>query len=419
MKVLLVGSGGRENALAWKISQSRLVDKLYIAPGNPGTKAFGENVNISVEDIAGLKKFAVDNKIDLTVIGPEVTLVLGIADEFNKANLRIFGPSKEAANLEGSKACAKKFMIRHGIPTAKYGEYTDYKKAVEELPQYGLPVVIKADGLAAGKGVIIAQTKEEAEKAAKEILLDGKFGKSGNLIVVEEFLKGVEASMICFVDGKTILPMEAAQDYKKSKDNDQGLNTGGMGAYSPSVFFTEKIKKVCEEKVLKPFIEGVKKDKLDFKGMIFIGIMIEGEEVKVLEFNVRFGDPETQVLIPRLENDLIEIFEAAIDQRLSDLKLNWSDKKCVSVVLASGGYPEDFPKGFEIKGLDNFKNSEVIVFHAGTEEVNQKIVTSGGRVLNVTALGDSLEDCRKKVYKAIEDIDYHGKYCRKDIALIK
>lgn len=418
MKVLLIGNGGRENALAWKISLSKLVEKLYIAPGNPGTKTFGENVNIKADDIDNLKRFAIDNKIDLTIVGPEVALVLGIVDEFNKENLRIFGPSKEAASLEGSKACAKQFMIRHGIPTAKYGEYADYKTAVEELPSFGLPVVIKADGLAAGKGVIIAETKEEAKKAIEEILLEGKFGDSGNSIVVEEFLKGIEASMICFVDGETILPMEAAQDYKKALDKDLGLNTGGMGAYSPSVLFNEKIKEIVDRKVLKPFIDGVKKDNLSFKGMIFIGLMIENENVKVLEFNVRFGDPETQVLLPRLKNDIIEIFEAAIDQRLSEINLSWTDKKCVTVVLASGGYPEQFPLGFEIKGLDSVNSSDVIVFHAGTKEENQKIVTSGGRVLNVTALADSLEECRSKVYKAIEKIDFTGKYCRSDIALM-
>jgi phosphoribosylamine--glycine ligase len=418
MKVLLIGNGGRESALAWKISQSKLVEKLYIAPGNPGTKAFGENINIKADDIDSLKKFAIDNKIDLTVVGPEVALVLGIVDEFNKENLRIFGPSKEAANLEGSKACAKQFMVKHGIPTAKYGEYTDYNTAVGDLPSFGLPVVIKADGLAAGKGVIIAETAEEARKAVEEILLEGKFGDSGNSIVVEEFLKGIEASMICFVDGKAILPMEAAQDYKKALDQDLGLNTGGMGAYSPSVLFNEKIKEIVDRKVLQPFINGVKKDNLSFKGMIFIGLMIEGEDVKVLEFNVRFGDPETQVLLPRLKNDIIEIFEAAIDQKLSEINLSWTNKKCVTVVLASGGYPEEFQIGFEIKGLDSVNNSDVIVFHAGTKDENQKIITSGGRVLNVTALADSLEECRSKVYQAIEKIDYAGKYYRNDIALM-
>lgn len=416
MKVLVVGSGGREHTLVWKISQSPKVEKIYCAPGNAGIGNMAELVNIKAEDIELLLAFALEKGIDLTVVGPEVPLVDGIVDRFQEEGLKVFGPNKACAQLEGSKAFAKEFMIRHNIPTAKYKEYTNAQEAINDIGIYGFPMVIKADGLAAGKGVIIAQNEIEALEALSMIMKDKKFGDAGSKVVIEEFLEGIEASILCFVDGDTIVPMVSAQDYKKAFDGDMGPNTGGMGTYSPSVIYTDDIKEKVHNEILNPFIEGLKSDGLDFKGIIFIGLMIKNGELKVLEFNTRFGDPETQVILSRLETDIVEIFESIIEGKLKEQEIKWLDKKAVCVVLASKGYPEKYEKGKVITGLDTIE--EAIVFHAGTKTVDGKVVTNGGRVLGVVGVADTMEMARNMAYKAVDKIKFHGKQYRKDIGEI-
>lgn len=416
MKVLVVGSGGREHTLVWKISQSPKVEKIYCAPGNAGIGNMAELVNIKAEDIELLLAFALEKNIDLTVVGPEVPLVDGIVDRFEEEGLKIFGPNKACAQLEGSKAFAKDFMIRHNIPTAKYKEYTDAQDAINDIGIYGFPMVIKADGLAAGKGVIIAQNEGEAHEALSMIMRDKKFGDAGSKVVIEEFLEGIEASMLCFVDGDTIVPMVSAQDYKKAFDGDEGPNTGGMGTYSPSVIYTEEIREKSHNEILKPFTQGLKSDGLNFKGIIFIGLMIKDGELKVLEFNTRFGDPETQVVLSRLETDIVEIFESIIEGRLKDQEVKWSDKKAVCVVLASNGYPEKYEKGKVITGLDNIE--EAVVFHAGTKSLDGKVVTNGGRVLGVVGVADTMEMARNIAYTGSSKIEFEGKQYRKDIGEI-
>ncbi|WP_432662858.1 phosphoribosylamine--glycine ligase [Wukongibacter baidiensis] len=416
MKVLVVGSGGREHTLVWKISQSPRVEKIFCAPGNAGIGAMAELVNIKAEDIELLLAFALEKDIDLTVVGPEVPLVDGIVDRFTEEGLKIFGPNKACAKLEGSKAFAKDFMIRHDIPTAMYKEYTSADEAINDIGIYGFPMVIKADGLAAGKGVIIAQNESEAHEALSMIMKDKKFGNAGTKVVIEEFLDGIEASVLCFVDGDTIVPMVSAQDYKKVFDGDMGPNTGGMGTYSPSVIYNEDIKEKSHNEILMPFIEGLKADGLNFKGIIFIGLMIKNGELKVLEFNTRFGDPETQVVLSRLETDLIEIIESILEGNLKNQEIKWSDKKAVCVVLASEGYPEKYEKGMVIEGLSKVENS--VVFHAGTKLQDEKVVTNGGRVLGVVATADTIDIARDIVYKDIEKINFKGKQYRKDIGKI-
>lgn len=416
MKVLVIGSGGREHTLVWKISQSPRVEKIYCAPGNAGIGNMAELVNIKAEDIELLLAFALEKDIDLTVVGPEVPLVDGIVDRFMEEGLKIFGPNKACAELEGSKAFAKEFMIRHGIPTAMYKEYTNADEAINDIGIYGFPMVIKADGLAAGKGVIIAQDGNEAHEALSMIMKDKKFGDAGAKVVIEEFLDGIEASILCFVDGDTIVPMVSAQDYKKAFDGDRGPNTGGMGTYSPSAIYDEDIKEKSHNEILIPFIEGLKADGLNFKGIIFIGLMIKDGKLKVLEFNTRFGDPETQVVISRLETDLIEIIESILEGNLENQEIKWSDKKAVCVVLASEGYPEKYEKGMVIEGLDKVENS--VVFHAGTKLKDGKVVTNGGRVLGVVATADTIDIARDIVYKDIEKINFKGKQYRKDIGKI-
>ncbi len=416
MKVLVIGSGGREHTLVWKISQSPRVEKIYCAPGNAGIGNMAELVNIKAEDIELLLAFALEKAIDLTVVGPEVPLVEGIVDRFMEEGLKIFGPNKACAELEGSKAFAKEFMIRHGIPTAMYKEYTDADEAINDIGIYGFPMVIKADGLAAGKGVIIAQDGNEAHEALSMIMKDKKFGDAGEKVVIEEFLDGIETSILCFVDGDTIVPMVSAQDYKKAFDGDKGPNTGGMGTYSPSAIYDEDIKEKSHNEILIPFIEGLKADGLDFKGIIFIGLMIKDGKLKVLEFNTRFGDPETQVVISRLETDLIEIIESIIEGNLENQEIKWSDKKAVCVVLASEGYPERYEKGMVIEGLDKIEKS--VVFHAGTKLQDGKVVTNGGRVLGVVVTADTIDIARDIVYKDIEKINFKGKQYRKDIGKI-
>ncbi len=415
MNILVIGSGGREHTLVWKLGQSPRVSKIYCAPGNAGIGEMAENIDIKVEDIEGLFNFAQDKNIDLTVVGPEVPLVMGIVDRFNQGGLKIFGPNMKCAQLEGSKSFSKDFMIRHNIPTAKYEEFTQLEQAKKAIGIYGFPMVIKADGLAAGKGVVIVNNQEEALTVLNSIMKDKEFGDAGNKVVIEEFLTGTETSILCFVDGNKIVPMVSAQDYKKAYDKDQGPNTGGMGSYSPSYIYTKELEKEVDDKVLKPVLEGLKKDNLDFKGILFIGLMITNDGAKVLEFNVRFGDPETQVVLPRLETDLVEIMENIIDGKLDGNSIKWSDKKTVCVVIASGGYPGKYTKGKIIDGLET-SNNDVIVFHAGTKLNNDKITTSGGRVLGVTAWSSTIDEARIKAYKEVESITFEKIQYRKDIA---
>lgn len=412
MKVLIIGSGGREHTLAWKISQSENVKEIYIAPGNAGTAQVGTNVNIKADEIDKLLDFALKEDIGMTIVGPEVPLVMGITDLFRENNLNIIGPDKKGSQLEGSKAFAKEFMMKYDIKTAKYKEYTDLKKAEKDLGLYGYPMVIKADGLAAGKGVLIPESEEEALEGLHLLMKNKKFGSAGEKVIFEEFLDGIEASMLCFVDGNTILPMETAQDYKRALDGDEGLNTGGMGTYSPSVLFNDDLNKKVRNEILNPFINGIKEENIDFRGILFVGLMIKDDDIKVLEFNVRFGDPETQVILPRLENDLFNIFEKMNEKKLDEVDLNWKKEKSVCVVLASGGYPLGYKKGYEIKGIE----VNEMIFHAGTKINDNKVVTNGGRVLGVTSLGKDIESARKKSYEKVKKIDFKDMYYRKDIA---
>ncbi len=415
MKVLVIGGGGREHALVWKLKQSELVDKVYCAPGNAGTSQIAENVNVSEKDIRGLIDFAKNNEVGLTVVGPELPLVMGIVDEFEKEGLKIFGPNKECAKFEGSKALTKKFLEKYKIPTAKYKQVEDYEEGLLNLEDFGFPVVIKADGLAQGKGVIICENIDMAKNALKEIMVDKVFGESGDVVVIEEFLTGEEASVLCFVDGNNIYPMESARDYKPAFDNDEGLNTGGMGNYSPNRLFDEKLNNKVRQKILNPIMEGFKSEGLDYKGVLFIGLMIENGEPKVLEFNVRFGDPETQSIMLRLDSDLANIMLNTADGMLAEEDIRWTKRHSACVVMVSGGYPESYEKGKEIFGLNDV-DSNVIVFHAGTKTEDGKIVTDGGRVLGVCAVGDSLEEARETVYENIKKISFEGAYYRNDIA---
>lgn len=415
MKVLVIGSGGREHAIIYKLSQSMRVKEIFCAPGNAGIAELATCIPIGVENIKGLLDFAKKEKIDLTVVGPENPLVLGVVDAFENEGLRIFGPNKKAAQFEGSKAFTKQFLIRHGIPTADYVETTDYHTALRALEQFSYPLVIKADGLAAGKGVIIPQTEAEAKQALKEIMVDQVFGASGNCVVIESFLKGIEASVLCLVDGQTIVQLESAQDYKKRFDGDEGLNTGGMGTYSPSILMNEALKSRIQKEFLEPFISGTQADGIHFKGILFVGLMIDGDDIRVLEYNVRFGDPETQSILLRLDTDILELFDAVIDEKLHELKIKWKKEAAVCVVLASEGYPESYEKGKVITGLHH--SEEALVLHAGTKRFEDQILTNGGRVLGVVALGQDLADARQKAYKGIEGIAYEGMVYRKDIAL--
>lgn len=415
MKVLMIGSGGREHVLTWKLAQSPRVDKIYAAPGNGGIADLAECVDLAVEDIAGCLAFAKDHQIDLTVVGPEVPLVMGMVDAFEAAGLKVFGPNKHCAQFEGSKAFTKEFLFRHKIPTAAYKEYTDFDEIIKDLGIYGYPMVIKADGLAAGKGVLIPENEADAREGMEMIMKKREFGEAGDKVVIEEFLTGQEASMLCFVDGKTIVPMESAQDYKRAYDNDEGLNTGGMGTYSPNVLFAdEALNQRIKAEILDPIIGGFIADGMDFKGILFIGLMIENGVPKVLEFNVRFGDPEAQSVLMRMESDLVDIMEAVIDGKLADCEIKWSNKEAVCVVIASGGYPGDYEKGKLITGIKDVK--DCVVFHAGTKLVNGQLQTNGGRVLCVTALGENREAARKTVYANIDKIHFEGAQYRTDIA---
>jgi len=415
MKLLVVGNGAREHAIIWKLAQSPKAEKIYCAPGNAGTALLAENVNIGVENVDALFDFAEKNSIDLTIVGPEASLVAGIGDKFRAQGKKIFGPSKDGAILEGSKIYSKDFMQKYKIPTAAYKSFSDLQEAKAGIELFSFPLVIKADGLAAGKGVLICENQHEAETALNDLMLDKKFGTAGNQIVIEEFLEGIEASLLCFVAGNKIIPMESARDYKRAFDNDEGLNTGGMGCFSPNYIFTQQTESEIKTEILDKSMNALLSENIDFRGILFIGLMFTNKGVKVLEYNVRFGDPETEVVIPRLESDLVAIIEKTIDGTLEANDLQWTDKKAVTVIAASGGYPENYTKGIEILGLDKV-NEQVIVFHAGTENKNGKIVTNGGRVLAVTALAETTEKARQLVYENIKQIHFDGMFYRNDIA---
>lgn len=415
MKVLVVGSGGREHALVYKLKQSPLVEEIFCAPGNAGISQIAQCVDIKDSDIQGLKDFAIENGIGLTVVGPELPLVMGIVDEFETEGLKVFGPNKDCAAFEGSKGLTKKFLEKYKIPTAKYVEVDSFEDGLRNLENFGYPVVIKADGLAAGKGVIICENREMAVNALKEIMVDKIFGDSGNNVVIEEFLTGTELSTLCFVDGNSIIPMESARDYKPAYDNDEGLNTGGMGNYSPNKIFDDRLNFRIRTKILEPIIKGFKAEGLDYRGVLFIGLMVENGEPKVLEFNVRFGDPETQVIMLRLESDLANIMLNTADGILEPDDIVWSKDPSVCVVMVSGGYPEKYENGKEIHGLDSVSD-DVVVFHAGTKFEGDKILTNGGRVINICATGSTIDEAREKVYEQVNRITFDGAFYRNDIA---
>lgn len=414
MKILVVGGGGREHAICWKLSNEKNVEKIYCAPGNPGIAEVAECVNIGDSDIDELAKFAKENEIDITVVGPEVPLVMGITDVFESQGLKVFGPNKKCARLEGSKAFSKDFMTRHNLPTAKYKEYTNIDKAIDDIDDFGYPVVIKADGLAAGKGVIISENREDAIKTLKEMMNDKKFGTAGEKIVIEEFLSGIETSILAFVDNETIIPMVSAKDHKKVNDGENGLNTGGMGTFSPSEIYTYELSKEIKENILDKTLKGFQEDNLDFKGILFVGLMITKDGPKILEYNVRFGDPETQSVLFRLETDLSEIISAVINNKLKDIDIKYSDDSAICVMLTSGGYPESYEKGKLITGLDNL-DKDIVVFHSGTKLLDNKLVTNGGRVISITAKGKTVKEAGKKVYENIKKINFEGMHYRTDI----
>lgn len=417
MKILVVGSGGREHAICYSLLKGKKVDEIYCAPGNAGISEIAQCLNIKDNDIDNLYKFAKENKVDLTIVGPEVPLVDGIVDRFEKESLKIFGPNKKCSMLEGSKAFSKEFMNKHDIPTAKYKEYVDVDEAISEIDSFGYPVVIKADGLAAGKGVVIAKDKEEGIETLKEMMSDKKFGAAGEKIVIEEFLKGIETSILAFVDNNTILPMESAKDHKKVYNNEEGPNTGGMGTFSPSNIYDEQLSNIVKKEVLDKTLKGFKDDNLNYKGILFIGLMITEDGPKVLEYNVRFGDPETQSVLLRLETDLIEIIEAILENRLNEIHIKYDEKNAVCVMLTSGGYPESYEKDKVITGLDKV-DEDIVIFHSGTKIINNKLVTNGGRVIGISAKGNSLEEASKKVYENIEKIKFEGMHYRTDIGVL-
>ena len=416
MKILIVGSGGREHALAWKIAQSPKAEKIYCAPGNAGIAEYAECVDIGAMEFDKLAAFAKEKEIDLTVIGMDDPLVGGIVDVFEAQGLRVFGPRKNAAILEGSKAFSKDLMKKYDIPTAAYENFDDPEKALAYLEHADFPIVLKADGLALGKGVLICNTLEEAKDGVKSIMLDKKFGSAGNQMVIEEFMTGREVSVLSFVDGKTIRIMTSAQDHKRALDGDQGLNTGGMGTFSPSPFYTEEVDAFCKKYIYQKTVDAMAAEGREFKGIIFFGLMLTPKGPKVLEYNARFGDPEAQVVLPRMKNDIIDVFEACVDGTLDQIELEFEDNAAVCVVLASDGYPVKYEKGLEIRGLENFKDKEgYYVFHAGTKFKDGKIVTNGGRVLGVVATGDDLKKARANAYEAVKLVDFDNKYCRSDI----
>lgn len=416
MKVLIVGSGGREHAIAWKVARSPRVEKIYCAPGNAGIEEYAECVNIGAMEFEKLAAFAKEKEIDLTVIGMDDPLVGGVVDVFEKEGLRVFGPRANAAILEGSKAFSKDLMKKYHIPTAAYENFNDPRAALAYLETAKFPIVLKADGLALGKGVLICNNLEEAKAGVKTIMLDKQFGASGNCMVIEEFMTGREVSVLSFVDGKTIKTMTSAQDHKRAGDGDTGLNTGGMGTFSPSPFYTKEIDEFCQKHIYQPTVDAMAAEGREFKGIIFFGLMLTADGPKVLEYNARFGDPETQVVLPRMKTDIVDVFEACIDGTLDETELEFEDNAAVCVVLASAGYPVKYEKGFVIRGLENFADKDgYYVFHAGSKRTDEGIVTNGGRVLGVTATGKDLKEARANAYEAVNWIDFDNKYYRHDI----
>jgi len=428
MKVLVVGSGGREHAICWKLAQSPKIEKLYCAPGNGGIESIAECLPVNAEDVEGICAAAGEREIDLVVVGPEVPLAMGIVDALSACGIKAFGPNRKCAQLEASKSFTKSFLSRHNIPTAGYLEFTKKEDLLNAVGIFGFPMVLKADGLAAGKGVVLAETPEEAVKAIEDMMGDRIFGAAGDKVVVEEYLSGIEASMLCFVDEYTIVPMESAQDYKRIFDGDLGPNTGGMGSYSPSLVFTEELSGQIRTEILEPTLKGFQQDGLDFKGVLFVGLMITDKGPKVIEFNNRFGDPETQAVLPRMESDLLDIFLAVTENRLKDIEIKWSKRKSICVVLAAGGYPGAYEKGKRITGLDAV-DEDVMIFHAGTVKKaaepgsgsgGQKsgILTNGGRVLGVAVTEDTLEEARNRVFENVSRIHFDGMQYRKDIGIL-
>lgn len=417
MKILIVGGGGREHAIAWKLAQSPKVEKLYCAPGNAGIAEVAECVNIRVMEFDKLVEFAKEHEIDMTVVAPDDPLAAGAVDAFEAAGLRAFGPRANAAILEGSKAFSKDLMKKYNIPTAAYETFSDPEEAIAYLETAKMPIVLKADGLALGKGVLICRNLEEAKEGVKTLMLDKQFGSAGDEIVIEEFMTGREVSVLSFVDGKTIKIMTSAQDHKRAKDGDQGLNTGGMGTFSPSPFYTAEVDAFCKEKIYQPTVDAMRAEGREFKGIIFFGLMLTEDGPKVLEYNARFGDPETQVVLPRMKNDLVDLFDACIDGTLDQIDLEFEDNAAVCVVLASDGYPEHYEKGFPITGLEHFQSADgYYVFHAGSKfDSEGRVVTNGGRVLGVTATGATLKEARANAYQATEWVQFDNKYMRHDI----
>ena len=416
MKVLVIGGGGREHALVWKLKQSPRVDKVYCAPGNAGISEIAECIDIKNDNFEGLIDFVKYNWIDLTVVGPENPLSEGIVDAFVKEERRIFGPDKAGAQLEGSKQYAKDFMQKYGIPTAEYKTFSSYAQAEEYVRLKGAPIVVKADGLAAGKGVIVAETVEEAIDALKLIMKDNAFGDAGSKVIVEQCLKGEEASFMILTDGKTVVPLATSQDHKQIFDGDKGPNTGGMGAYSPAPIVTDEMSVQVMKTIIDPMMKGLERERINYRGVIYVGLMICDGKPYVLEYNVRFGDPEAQPILSRLDCDLFDLLKATAEGRLDEIDVKWKEGASICIVLASKGYPGSYQKGDAIKGLDTFKNSDnVVVFHAGTSFNNGEVVTSGGRVLGVTALGDDIKSAQDNAYKAIEKINFDGMQFRKDI----
>ena len=417
MRVLIIGGGGREHAIAASVAKSARCDKLYCAPGNAGIAALAECVPIGVMEFDKLKEFAISEKIDFVIVAPDDPLAAGLVDVFEEAGIKAFGPRKNAAILEGSKAFSKDLMKKYGIPTAEYENFDDAAAALEYLKSATYPIVLKADGLALGKGVLICNNAEEAVAGVKEIMEDKKFGSAGNRMVIERFMTGREVSVLTFTDGKTIRVMASAQDHKRAKDNDEGLNTGGMGTFSPTPFYTDEVHDFCVKNIYQPTVNAMAKEGRTFKGVIFFGLMLTPEGPKVLEFNARFGDPETQVVLPRMENDLLEVMEACVDGTLDRIELKFKKDAAVCVVLASDGYPLSYEKGKVISGLENFEGKDdYFCFHAGTRfSEDKKVLTNGGRVLGITALGSDLKEARRKAYEATEWVSFDNKYLRHDI----
>ncbi len=416
MKVLLVGGGGREHAIAWAVAKSPKVEKIYAAPGNAGIAQYAECVDISVMDAENLVKFAKENAIDFVIVAPDDPLAAGVADAFLDEGIKTFGPRKNAAIIEASKAFSKDLMKKYNIPSAAYETFDDAELALKYLETAKMPIVLKADGLALGKGVLICNTLEEAKEGVKEIMQDKKFGSAGNRMVVEEFMTGREVSVLCYSDGKTIKPMTSAQDHKRAGDNDTGLNTGGMGTFSPSPFYTDEIADYCMKNIYQPTIDAMRAEGREFKGVLFCGLMLTPDGPKILEYNARFGDPEAQVVIPRMKNDIIDVMEACVDGTLDKIDLQFEDNAAVCVMLASDGYPVSYEKGFPIKGLENFADKkDYFAFHSGTKFKDNEVVTNGGRVIGITALGKDLVTARKNAYDATEWVSFDNKYMRHDI----